>query len=159
MNKRFWDKWCIALIFGLVGLVFDAVSIGIFIGTQNMLAHATKVSGTVVDMQYQRGSKGGVYYPIISFQTVDGKEIQDRASFGSDPPSHRKGDIVEIVYDPNSPEKSWQINSWWDLYFLPSLFSLFGVIFTSVAFIVGYFTLIGRLVPGTSKSTWKKRNL
>jgi hypothetical protein len=168
MFKQFFDKWGIAVIFGMIGIIMGSVSIGVYMSTQNMLAHATKVSGTVVDLQYRRGSKGGgVYSPIVKFRTVEGKDIQDSASFGSDPPSHKVGDIVEVVYDPQSPEKSWQINSFWDLYFLPALFGLFGVIFTSVGLIVGYFTLVGRPVPGTSAAEransgggrWKKRRL
>jgi len=159
MFKQFFDKWGISVIFGMIGIIMGAVGIGVYMSTQNMLAHATKVTGTVVDLQYQRGGRNSVYYPIVKFQTAEGKVIQDRANFGSDPPSHKTGDLVEIVYDPQSPEKSWQINSWWDLYFLPALFSLFGVIFTSVAAIVGYFTLIKRPVPGTSAARWSKRRL
>jgi hypothetical protein len=48
--------------------------------------------------------------PRVVFETADGQRIEFESRHGSDPPSYRVDDVVEVVYDPDQPAHA-EINS------------------------------------------------
>jgi hypothetical protein len=70
---------------------------------------------------------------IVEFRTAEGQTIRFQGSTGSNPPTYRVGEKLQVRYDPQSPESA-VIDSW-DLW-LPS---------TILIGAGGFFVLIGFL--------------
>ncbi len=115
--------------FGVVGLVFLALGIGIARSTIRFRRRAERARGTIVALRMRRtssstpslssggdatvspptlsggGGGGRVYLPTVAFTTAEGREIRSESSFGSNPPPGRVGDSVGVLYDPARPER------------------------------------------------------
>ena len=46
-----------------------------------------------------------VVYPVVRFTTADGQVVQFQAAQNSNPPHHRIGGSVSILYDPGNPQQ------------------------------------------------------
>jgi len=103
--------------------------------TQEFIAAAETAPGQVVDVIVKTDSDGDpMYYPEFTFTTAAGENVQVRSNVGSNPPAHRVGDKIEILYDPNQPLNA-KVNSFSGVWLLPTillgiggLFILFGVL-------------------------------
>ena len=93
-----------------------------------------------------------LYYPDIRYQTEDGKNITFTSSSGSYPSPYRKGDKVEILYDPENPLEA-RIMSFRSMWLFPVLF--FGI--GGILIITGSVILMWKWFSG-SKIEWFKRN-
>ncbi len=111
----------IILLSGLAAIFF-AIAGTFYFQSQNLLTQGSTAPGTVVRLE---ASAKGASYPIIRFQAESGEIVEDRGKVGSSPPEFKVGDTVPVVYDKSNP-KTWTINSWLNLYFLPTLFFSFG---------------------------------
>jgi hypothetical protein len=49
---------------------------------------------------------GSTYYPVVRFRTADNEAIEFQDQMGSNPPAHRTGDKVTVLYLAASPGKS-----------------------------------------------------
>ncbi len=105
-----------------LAIIFYAIAGNFYFQSQKLLKHGGTASGTVVRLE---SSAKGAAYPIIRFQAEGGEVIEDRGKVGSSPPEFKAGDRVPVVYDKSNP-KTWTINSWLNLYFLPVMFFGFG---------------------------------
>lgn len=117
----------VIIFLSFLAIVFFAIAGNFYFESQKLLKKGGTASGTVVSLQ---SSAKGAYYPIIRFQPEGGEAIEERGKVGSSPPEFKVGDTVPIVYDKSNPKK-WNINSWLNLYFLPTMFFGFG---TALAF-------------------------
>lgn len=52
------------------------------------------------------GNSGPSYYPVVKFTTADNKALEFRDEIGSNPPSHRIGDKVRVLYLATNPRES-----------------------------------------------------
>ena len=131
------DNMKIGIIFPAVGLLLIAIAVIILIRTILFLIRSQKVKGTIVRMAYYSNSKGSSYNPVFSFTTTDGRTIEAEDSLGSNPPQFRVGQSVNVLYDPNNPNRA-RINKWSNLYFVPLLLGGMGLCFSCVgsAFLV-----------------------
>lgn len=117
-----------------LGLLF--LGYQLLTGTQQRIETAVKAQGTVVEIVSRRTTSGGerktYFYPVVEFRTPAGDVIRfTESSTGSNPPSYRVGQTVNILYNPQTPQDA-RIDSW-DLW-IPSIIAM------SVG---GIFTLIG----------------
>jgi len=68
------------------------------------------VPGVVTDVVYDPrvgvDGSGGLWFPILSFTTVDGHPVQTRAQIVRVPASARTGDQVTVLYDPEDPTRA-----------------------------------------------------
>ena len=72
--------------------------------TNDFVGSAASAKGTVVEMVEHRDDRGkSLYSPRVRFQTQDGKDREFTSTVGSNPPSFRTGEEVEILYDAASP--------------------------------------------------------
>lgn len=125
--------------------------------TQEYVAASVHTSGTVIEVVSQTRTRGGehrpLFYPVVEFKTPAGEVVRFQDRTGSNPPAHRVGETVEVLYDPARPEAA-TIASWTNLW-LPStvllaaggIFVLFGVLtfLRSLFFVVGLGGLLGAL--------------
>jgi hypothetical protein len=163
-------------------VVFLVVGIGMLVGftltyrqSRAFVAGAERANGEVIDVEYNRrpGDSTGMYCPVFQFMTKDGQKIRVRSKIRSSSSSYHRGDQVAVLYDPKSPENA-SIQSFWDLYFLPIVFGLIGVGFTTAgAGMIGwdilrngkpvYYRRRGRLIEaainGTSRASYAVNNV
>lgn len=126
------------------GVIAIAIGLAIlFLGyqwrtwTQQRIETMVTAQGTVVEVvartRMSDGERKTSFYPIVEFRTAAGDVIRFESSTGSNPPSHRVGETVNIFYNPQTPQDAL-IDSW-DLW-IPS---------TIVMGVGSVFALIGGL--------------
>jgi hypothetical protein len=123
-----------------VGVIFGLLGIGMLVGgifwglrTREFIARAERADGRVIEMVAKRDSDGDrTYSPTVQFMAKDGTQTTFTSSVSSNPPSHREGDAVKVLYDPANPRDA-KIESFTELWFGPLLLGgVMGVIFTLV---------------------------
>jgi len=141
-------------VIGLVLLVGGGVS---FQHTRRFLATAVSVPGVVTenvwqDLRPSNNAVRGDFYPRIRFRTRDGQEISLITNTGSNPPSFRVNEPVAILYDPQQPYHA-SIQSFSELWFLPTLLGGMGIIFCSVGLVAPIWKVLN-----THKNAWLEQN-
>jgi uncharacterized membrane protein YqjE len=144
--------------------IFTIVGLGLLIGgifaiqhTRRFLATAVSAPGEVKEIVWQESqssnnSRGGSFYPRISFRTADGQEISFITSTGSTPPAYRVNEPVTILYDPQQPYHAY-IRSFTDLWLLPTILCPMGLIFCSFGVVAAIWK-----VKNARKDDWLKHN-
>lgn len=134
----------IGIVFSLLGGLLVLIGVFIFIRTRIFISKAQEVKGTVIQMVWSRGSEGGGgYSPVYQFRTIDGQTIVVSDSLSSNPPMFQEGQTIDVLYDPENPQKA-RIKKWMSLYFVSVLLGGMGLIFGGV----GVALLIGQLMDG-----------
>jgi Protein of unknown function (DUF3592) len=82
------------------GLLFLGYHLGR--NTEAFLERALHTRGRVVQMVGSHSSNSTTYAPVVEF-TASGREYTFKDSVSSNPPSHRVGDVVDVLYDPAHP--------------------------------------------------------
>ncbi len=122
----------VIILLSVLAAIFFAIAGNFYFQSQNLIETGSTASGTVIRLE---SSAKGASYPIIRFQAESGEIVEDRGKIGSSPPEFKTGDTVPVVYDKSNP-KTWTINSWLNLYFLPTLFSSLGAGLTIASLIM-----------------------
>ncbi|SEA43109.1 DUF3592 domain-containing protein [Microbulbifer marinus] len=125
MRRPAWASW----LFLLMGMAMLAGAANEWRQTRAMLDSADRVQGEVIDMARSPGST--TYAPHVRFTARSGAEYEFTSSTSSNPPEFSSGDIVEVLYDPASPEDAI-INSFMQLWFGALLLGGMGTIFFSI---------------------------
>jgi hypothetical protein len=118
---------------GTKGSAFLALALGAallaaagYMGLQvkQLIAVAAKAEGTVVDFE-RRSSKGGTSYaPVFAFTAADGATRRFTTSGSGD---YKKGESVEVLYDPQNPEDA-RLNTFMELWFGSLAVGAFGLL-------------------------------
>lgn len=128
----------LAIVFASIGL---ALALGAGISAAVVAgSHSAHADGTVVELV--PGGRG--YRAVVEFAAPNGATIRFTSPVSSNPPPARVGQHVEVRYDPGNPQDA-EINTYWQVWFLPTLFGILAgpLLLAGVAF--GVVTLIGRL--------------
>jgi hypothetical protein len=66
-----------------------------------------RAQGQVVRMnsESRSGSSGYTYYPVVRFRTAANATVEFKDSVGSNPPTHRAGDKVTVLYLAGDPQR------------------------------------------------------
>jgi len=77
----------------------------------DLLIHGARADGVVVKLERgtsstTRGSGSPAWFPVVTFETADGRAARFRHRTGTNPPSYRKGERVRVVYLPDKPERA-----------------------------------------------------
>jgi hypothetical protein len=103
-QMRKWAPFIALFAMGLAGL---AVWQGMRLA--HLEAVGLRAPGEVVSLKGEWSSGSGsssshyTYYPIVQFRTPDHARIEFKDSIGSNPPSHRPGDKVTVLYLAENP--------------------------------------------------------
>jgi len=73
---------------------------------------------------------GSTYKSVFEYTDQSNKLIRAKNNYSSNPPAQEMGEILEIVYIPNT--KTLRVNSFWGLYFSPIMLFLVGFIFGGI---------------------------
>ena len=132
----------IGIVFSLVGLLLAAIGIFIWIRTQAFLSTAQETKGTVIRMVSSSSSEGGISYaPVFKFTTIQGQVIEVEEKISSNPPQFQTGQVIDILYDPQDPNRA-RVKKWFNLYFVPLLLGGMGLIFGCVGVVLLIFQVI-----------------
>ncbi len=96
-------------IFVGIGLLFMVIGVVLAVRLRLFRRTAVRVPGVVTDVVYQadvgydasgRRRTGGMWFPVLSFTTMDGRPVRTRAHYGRNLARPRPGDQVTVLYDP-----------------------------------------------------------
>ncbi|MGW8556626.1 DUF3592 domain-containing protein [Streptomyces tubercidicus] len=136
VHGRAARRW---IVFGIIasGAMFLVVGLVLAGVTASFLSDAKRTRGSVVALEWREDDHGAsgkalehdmpVAYPVVEFTTAEGMPTRFRSSTGSNPPSYKKGDQVEVLYRADSPEDA-RINGFASLWLLPLIFGGTGLL-------------------------------
>lgn len=132
--------------FTLIGLSLVTIAFSMYSNTHSFLDHAVTTEGTVTQLvrSYSSQNSGSSsYFPVIRFFTPDGNLVEFQSSTGSNPPSYSRGELVEVLYSPERPERA-QINSFGSLWGGTLIIGGLGLVFFLVGFSIILAGSLGR---------------
>jgi hypothetical protein len=85
------------------------LGIGVFqsMKISRLEAQGLRAEGRVVRLNSEHSSNGHgyTYYPVVRFRTQANATVEFKDSVGTNPPSHRAGDRVTVLYLPSDPQR------------------------------------------------------
>lgn len=93
--------------------------------TRAFVAAASHARGTVVEIVAHTRGSDTLFYPVVEFTTPEGQVVRFQDRNGSNPPAHRVGETVDVLYDPARPQVA-AIASWKDLWLFSTILLGFG---------------------------------
>jgi hypothetical protein len=95
---------------GLFAIILFSLGIYASLQISRLEAAGLRAPGEVVRLkpEYSSGSGGGhyTYYAIVRFRTDKNVTVEFKDNVGSDPPTHRPGDKVTVLYLANNPQQN-----------------------------------------------------
>ena len=120
-------------IWGVIGIIFLTIGIGLTINRKKKKEHCTQTTtGKVLsnarevnrEREYDRKPTTTMtYYPVYEYY-VEGNRVEKRSSYGSSSPRFYEGQEITICYNPENPNEHYIEG---DL-----IGSVIGIIFTAV---------------------------
>lgn len=132
----------IGLIPSCVGILMVAIGAFFYFRTKKFSERAQETKGTVIELVYDSDSEGGGYYTVFQFTTTTGQTIEKTGSIRSNPPAHKVGEVIDILYDPAKPNDA-RIKKTSSLYFVPMLLGGMGIVFFCAGILVFMLGLAG----------------
>lgn len=97
----------IKYIFSIVGLGLLVSTYYIYKNTQDFVKSSKIAKGTVVKLVSSTSDDGSTLYrPTIEFLTDEGNTVQFTSDVSSNPPSYSKGEVVEVYYQIDMPQRA-----------------------------------------------------
>lgn len=125
------DEIIFGLVFGGVGFLLAALALFFFIRTRIFINNSQQTQGAITQMVYSRDSESSGYTPVFRFRTLEGQEVEISGNLRSNPPQFQVGQTIDVLYDPDNPQKA-RIKKWMNLYFVPALLGFLGLVFGSI---------------------------
>ena len=123
----------LTVAFVLVGLGLLIASAFLTWQTSNFIRTSKTAPGRVVDLEWCSGSSGhgGGYRTVFSFTDSYGQAHTVRTKSWQNPPTHRIGAAVEVLFQPMVPEEA-SIRSFQTLWLIPTVLAGLGVAFAGI---------------------------
>ena len=129
--------------------VFLIAGIGMLIGTlitfkstYEFLKISVASQGTIVKLIASRSTSSSgnstVYRPVVQFIDQNGNQVEFVSSTGSNPPSYKIGEEVEVLYNPESPNEA-KIKGFFTLWGGITVLGILGIAFSSVGGLIIFF--------------------
>jgi len=94
------------LILFSIGLIFFAVGGGLTYNQILFRQGAIQVQGEVIDLSENCDDDGCTYSPIVQFTTTQDEIVYYHSTYGSYPSEFEIGEVVNIQYKSDNPEKA-----------------------------------------------------
>ena len=102
----------LSVVFVPVGIVMLLIAGGMISRDPAVSGAGAEAMGTVVDLERTSTGVGKAsYYPVVTYRDQAGTEHRFTSTMGSNPPAYRRGDVVDVRYDPAAPEEA-VIDGW-----------------------------------------------
>ena len=125
----------VAAVFFLLGFGLLVVASYYFFVTRSFVRTADTVRGRVVALEQSSGGSGkprtSGYAAVFTFTDASGQAHTVRQTSAQNPPTHKVGDEVVVLYHPSSPDEA-RIRGFRTLWFLPTILAGFGGGFAGV---------------------------
>lgn len=144
----------VSIVFSTIGVLMLAGSLLIYANTSRFVGHAAEANGRVIGLDRSSGSSnsGSTYRPVVEFTSAAGKRIEFTSNVGSNPPAHRVGESVTVLYDPTDPYQA-RIKSFFSLWFGFLMVLILGAVFSAIGF-----SMIAVRVKSRKQAEWLRRN-
>ena len=138
--------------------IFSLIGIAILIGayyfynhTKTFLNNSQIATGTVTELVKTTSNEGTVLYqPRIKFTADNGEGITFTSGTASNPPSHKKGDEIEVYYQIENPQNA-KVKGFFTLWAAPSVMAVIGLSF----FLLGFSMLTKKIRTNKKVSALK----
>lgn len=139
---------------GAAGVVLLLAGFFLFESTRRFIAGADEAQGTVISLERSRSSSGSgsTYRPVVEFTASTGSRIEFTGGVASNPPSHRVGESVTVLYNPADPQSA-RIKSFVQLWFGSLLVLALGLLFGAIGF-----TMIALRARAKQRAEWLRRH-
>lgn len=117
-------------VFCIVGLGLLAPALWLGYSSWSFLQTAQSAQGTVIELEWNGDSDNSASRPVVRYE-VRGEPYQARGYVWSSPPSYAVGESVRVLYPPGQA-RAGQIESWFELWFLPTLLGGMGLLFGGI---------------------------
>jgi hypothetical protein len=127
------------LLAGLTSLTFG---IYLFQSRLSFIYQATKTEGVITEIESRRTSSKTYYYPIVSYQDVEGDQQTMHFDLGTTGGfDYSVGETITILYIPDEPDSA-KVWVFWEMWGVPSVLSGVGIIFILIGIgnLRGYFS-------------------
>ncbi len=126
----------------IIKYVFTIIGIGMLVGAFFMYKSANEfletsitAEGTVIDLLRSRSSSSSdnsiTYKPLVEFTEKEGNRIEFSSSTSSNPPSYSVGEKVEVLYNPESPNKA-KIKGFFSIWGGVTIVGILGFVFFTI---------------------------
>ena len=99
--------WLFPVFFVLIGVAMVASTLRGRRARERWEAVAARVPGEVTDLQWvsshRSQNRSRVAYPVLRFALPDGRTVETRANFGTNPPQAKPGEQVTVLYEAGNP--------------------------------------------------------
>lgn len=136
MKQFFGGLFCLA-----VGAAFWAAAGFSWMRTRRFIEESVPAFGEVVELR-EHHDEGVTYAPVVRFTGPGGRVVEFTESVSSNPPAHRVGERVKILYRPEDPTRA-RVASTLNLYLLAMIFAVIGGIVSIVGLLLAVFAFIG----------------
>lgn len=135
-----------ALVFGGIGVLLLGIAVVSGIGAARQMSREVQAPGEVVEVNLRRtrdtetGQVQEYYYPVVSFTTADGAQMEVQLADGSWPAAYDVGEAVTVLYDATRPREA-RIQSGAStllLWLLPMITGFVGAVFAAVGAVVAW---------------------
>ncbi|MEP2735011.1 MAG: DUF3592 domain-containing protein [Erythrobacter sp.] len=122
-------KLLIGGIFTPMGLLFSSIGGAFYLSDSTLDAKGGRATGTVVALNAKREDQNRTMYtPEVEFTDPNGQTHRLISNISSSTPDYRRGERVEVIYDPAAP-KDAVIDSFMQRHFFPMIFGSIGSLF------------------------------
>jgi hypothetical protein len=148
--------YVVGAMFIVVGTGFIWGGISMFTSDQRFAKIAVPGEGTILEINRSSSTSGNdtnkvTFYPLVRFQTPDGKNIEFIGA-GSSEPGYTVGQTVPVLYNPSQPNEARIKTS-----FLETILILMFPIPGLIVLLIGIFTFISPIYSKLNKA-WLQKN-
>lgn len=131
-----------APLIGLFAVILIGFAINQGFKVARLEAAGLRAPGVVVRLKEEYSSSGGGrydYFAVVRFRTDKNVNVEFKDDFGSNPPSHRAGDKVTVLYLADNPQQDAIIDRgiWWN-------WAIPAILVVAAAFAVGLLIAVRR---------------
>lgn len=125
----------------VLGAAFCAAAVFSWMRTRRFVEESVPAVGEVIKL-IERHDEGVTYAPVIRFAAAGGRVVEFTESVSSNPPRHRVGEQVKILYRPEDPARA-RVASTLNLYLLAMIFALIGGSVSIIGLLLAVFAVAG----------------
>lgn len=136
MKQFFEGLFCLVL-----GGAFLAAGVFSLMRTRRFVAESVSAFGEVIELR-EHHDEGVTYAPVVRFTGPGGRVFEFTESVSSNPPAHRVGEQVKILYRPEDPARA-RVASTTNLYLLAMIFGGIGGLVAVIGLLLAVFAVVG----------------